>query len=126
MRKHGWRTPEWKLIVALEPDFHGKPEVELYNLVADPGENENLADKESGVVRMLRDRMDAWIEKREQETGLTNPMFTNLQWHGTGHEGPFTSSEAAYNALYIGSPKTARKLQARDAAESDETSGGEP
>ena len=29
MRKHGWRTPQWKLIVALEPDFHFKPEVEL-------------------------------------------------------------------------------------------------
>ena len=25
MRKHGWRTPEWKLIHALEPDFHCKP-----------------------------------------------------------------------------------------------------
>jgi len=36
MRKHGWRTPEWKLIHALEPDFHFKPEVELYNLVDDP------------------------------------------------------------------------------------------
>src|SRR5690606_14340672 len=24
MRKHGWRTPHWKLIVALEPDFHFK------------------------------------------------------------------------------------------------------
>ena len=33
MRKHGWRTPEWKLMVALEPDFHFKPEIELYNLV---------------------------------------------------------------------------------------------
>lgn len=37
MRKHGWRTPEWKLIQALEPDFHFKPEIELYNLVTDPG-----------------------------------------------------------------------------------------
>ncbi|MBZ5562247.1 MAG: nucleotidyl transferase AbiEii/AbiGii toxin family protein, partial [Acidobacteriia bacterium] len=46
MRKHGWRTPEWKLIHALEPDFHFKPEVELYNLVSDPGENINLAEKE--------------------------------------------------------------------------------
>ena len=27
MRKHGWRTPRWKLIVALEPDFHFKPPV---------------------------------------------------------------------------------------------------
>ena len=38
MRKHGWRTPEWKLIVALEPDFHFKPTVELYNLIEDPDE----------------------------------------------------------------------------------------
>ena len=45
MRKHGWRTPEWKLIVALEPDFHFKPEVELYNLIQDPGETTNLADQ---------------------------------------------------------------------------------
>ena len=37
MRKHGWRTPEWKLIEALEPDFHFKPPVELYNLAEDPG-----------------------------------------------------------------------------------------
>ena len=44
MRKHGWRTPEWKLIRALEPDFHFKPSVELYNLIHDPDENENLAD----------------------------------------------------------------------------------
>ena len=46
MRKHGWRTPEWKLIHALEPDFHFKPEVELYNLVQDPEENTNLAEQE--------------------------------------------------------------------------------
>ena len=39
MRKHGWRTPEWKLIEALEPDFHFKPPVELYNLIEDPEEN---------------------------------------------------------------------------------------
>ena len=39
MRKHGWRTPQWKLIEALEPDFHFKPAVELYNLVEDPDEN---------------------------------------------------------------------------------------
>ena len=114
MRKHGWRTPEWKLMVALEPDFHFKPEVELYNLVHDPGEFVNLADKEPAVVEMLKGRMAAWIAKREKETGNTNPMYTNLNWHGGagGHEGPFTSSEQAYNTMHIGSADQARRLQA--------------
>ncbi|MEZ4617056.1 MAG: sulfatase-like hydrolase/transferase [Caldilineaceae bacterium] len=54
MRKHGWRTPQWKLMIALEPDFHFKPEVELYNLVEDPEENNNVAAQQPGVVAMLR------------------------------------------------------------------------
>lgn len=116
MRKHGWRTPEWKLMVALEPDFHFKPEVELYNLVRDPGENENLAEKEPGMVAALRKRMEDWIARREKETGTRNPMFTNLQWHGSkDHQGPFTSSQQAYDTLHIGDPGAAARLQARDA-----------
>ena len=42
---------EWKLIVALEPDFHFKPPVELYNLITDPDENNNLAETEPDIVR---------------------------------------------------------------------------
>ena len=49
--------PEWKLIHALEPDFHFKPEVELYNLITDPGENHNLAEKEPEIVALLEARM---------------------------------------------------------------------
>ena len=113
MRKHGWRTPEWKLIVALEPDFHFKPEVELYNLVEDPEENVNLARREPEVVRMLQNRMEAWIARRERETGKTNPMGTNLNWHRTpGYDGPFRTSEDAYNTLHIGSARAAERLQA--------------
>jgi arylsulfatase A-like enzyme len=116
MRKHGWRTPEWKLIVALEPDFHFKPTVELYNLVTDPGETENLAEREPGIVAALRARMDAWILKRTEARGVENPMLTNLNWHGSKtHEGPFTSSQQAYDTLHIGDPGTAARLQARDA-----------
>src|SRR6185503_7236738 len=74
MRKYGWRTPEWKLIVALEPDFHFKPPVELYNLIEDPLENNNLAKVRPDVVKLLRGRMKAWIAKRERETGLPNPI----------------------------------------------------
>jgi arylsulfatase A-like enzyme len=113
MRKHGWRTPEWKLIHALEPDFHFKPEVELYNLIIDPGEENNLAEKEPEVVAMLESRMQAHIAKREKETGRTNPIYTNTNWHGRG-TGPFESSQQAYDTLYIGSPKSAEALQARE------------
>lgn len=114
MRKHGWRTPEWKLIHALEPDFHFKPEVELYNLVEDPEEMHNLAKKEKKIVATLEERMREWIAKREKETGRANPMTTNLTWHGADAiGGPFTSSQQAYDTLHIGDPDAARRLQAR-------------
>jgi arylsulfatase A-like enzyme len=112
MRKHGWRTPEWKLMVALEPDFHFKPQIELYNLVKDPLESNNLVESEPEIVNTLRRRMEAWISRREKETGRTNPMYTNLNWHGTAHEGPFTTSQQAYDTLHIGSVRVANRLQA--------------
>jgi arylsulfatase A-like enzyme len=116
MRKHGWRTPEWKLHVALEPDFHFKPEVELYNLVQDPNEEQNLAEQEPEVVAALKARMDAWIARRKGESASENPMDTNLLWHGHDEVGgPFTSSQQAYDTLHIGDPGAAARLQARDA-----------
>ncbi len=95
MRKHGIRTTEWKFFEALEPDFHNKPPVELYNLVEDPLELNNLADKEPGMVKELRRRMNAWIKKRTKQTGKGNPI---LDYHiGTDRR--------------IGSVATANKLQ---------------
>ncbi len=111
MRKHGWRTPHWKLIEALEPDFHFKPTVELYNLVEDPAENHNLAESEPEMVALLRQRMLNHIARREKETGRPNPIYTNLGWHGHG-DAPFKSSQEAYDTLHIGSPQAAEKLQA--------------
>jgi arylsulfatase A-like enzyme len=112
MRKHGWRTPQWKLIVALEPDVHFKPPVELYNLIEDPDENNNLAESEPEVVEMLRNRMEAWIARREQETGLPNPIYHQGDWHGHEGLGSFTSSQQAYDTLHIGDPGQAARLQA--------------
>ena len=113
MRKHGWRTPQWKLMIALEPDFHFKPRVELYNLVEDPLELKNLANREKAVVAMLEERMLAHIAEREKATNAPNPMYTNLQWHGAQtHEGPFESSQQAYDTLHIGSVGAANRLQA--------------
>lgn len=98
MRKRGWRTAEWKLIEALEPDFHGKPPVELYNLVADPGELTNLAEAEPAMVETLRGRMRAWLDRRMAETGKPDPIL--------GYELGL--------GLKIGSIKMARDLQAQE------------
>lgn len=97
MRKQGWRTPVWKFWEALEPDFHGKPPVELYNLVEDPEESVNLARKEPQVVELLRARMNAWIAAREAKTGKKS----NIMNYQLGTD------------LYIGSIATAKNLQAR-------------
>ena len=113
MRKHGWRTPEWKLIVALEPDFHFKPPVELYNLIQDPDENNNLVDEHPDIVNVLETRMKNWILQREQETGLTNPIMTQGDWHGKKGIGPFKTSEQAYNTMHIGDAGAAARLQAK-------------
>ena len=113
MRKHGWRTPEWKLMIALEPDFHFKPEVELYNLIADPHEDRNVASKHPDIVATLRARMEAFIAKREKETGIQNPMLDQGDWHGHSGVGAFKTSQQAYDTLHIGDPKAAAKLQAK-------------
>lgn len=112
MRKHGWRTPEWKLIIALEPDFHFKPEVELYNLQNDPDENENLAETHPEIVADLKARMENWIAQRESETGLPNPIHHQGDWHGHEGLGAFKTSQQAYDTLHIGDPNQAAKLQA--------------
>ena len=120
MRKHGWRTPEWKLIQALEPDFHFKPEIELYNLVKDPGENQNLAAKEPEMVALLTSRMERWIAKREAETGFTNPMYTQENWHGNSNVGTFKTSQEAYETLFIGAVKDGERLQAGEVNNDEE------
>jgi arylsulfatase A-like enzyme len=111
MRKHGWRTPQWKFMMALEPDFHFKPPVELYNLVEDPEENHNLADTCPDVVDLLKSRMETWIACRERETGLPNPIYNQGDWHGHAGVGPFQTSQQAYDTLHIGDPAQAAKLQ---------------
>ncbi len=97
MRKQGWRTPIWKFWEAMEPDFHGKPPVELYNLVEDPQESVNLASKEPGVVNLMRERMNAWIAERERRTG----KISNIKNYELGL------------GKRIGSIATAKNLQAR-------------
>jgi arylsulfatase A-like enzyme len=74
MRKRGWRTPEWKLIEALEPDIYGKPPVELYHLAEDAGEQINLAEERPEVAARLRAGRDHYVGERLAETGLPDPL----------------------------------------------------
>jgi arylsulfatase A-like enzyme len=97
MRKQGWRTPTWKFWQALEPDFHNKPPIELYNLIEDPAESRNLANERPEIVKYMRNRMNAWIEKRGKETRKPNPIL---------------DYKIGLNK-YIGSIASAKKLQAR-------------
>ena len=82
-----------------------------YNLVEDPEENSNVAEENPDIVALLKARMDAWIAKREAETGLTNPIHNQGDWHGTEDIGSFKTSQHAYDTLHIGDPTQAAKLQ---------------
>ncbi|GAA3326145.1 hypothetical protein GCM10020331_060860 [Ectobacillus funiculus] len=75
--------------------------------------NNNVAQQESHTVAMLQKRMKDYIAKREEQTGRTNPMFTNTNYHGQG-DGPIKTSEEAYEKLYLGSITSARAIQAKE------------
>jgi arylsulfatase A-like enzyme len=67
--KRGLRTARWKFINSIEPDFHGRPMQELYDLERDPDEQQNLASELPELVRELETRLNAWVAQRLTETG---------------------------------------------------------
>jgi arylsulfatase A-like enzyme len=75
LRKRAWRTPEWKLIRALEEDIYGTPNTELYHLKSDPREQQNLAEQRPEIVAELGEAMDGWVHRRLAETGLPDPSI---------------------------------------------------
>ena len=61
--------PQWKLIDALEPDFHFKPPVELYNLVEDPGETSQPGRdgaEDGGCPAQAHGRLDRPARERDR------------------------------------------------------------
>lgn len=64
------RQGDYKLL-----QFYAKPRVELYNLKNDPGEQNNLADKEPAKVAELQKKLDAW----KQEVRAETPVLTNTK-----------------------------------------------
>ena len=70
-----------------------------------------LAEERPEVVAFLRAEMDAWIARREAETGLPNPMHHQGDWHGHAGVGAFKTSQQAYDTMHIGDVSLAAKLQ---------------
>ena len=75
MKKRGWQTKKWKLIVETggTPAVYNTPEMELYDLDEDPDEVYNLAEEADEVVARLRNDMDTFLQRRLAETGLPDP-----------------------------------------------------
>ncbi len=67
--KRGLRTERWKFINSLEPDRHGRPMQELFDLQNDPQEQRNVIEQQGEVARELEARLNAWVARRLAETG---------------------------------------------------------
>lgn len=69
--KRGMRTKQWKFIDSLEPDPHGRPMQELFDLHADPDEQRNLIEERPEAARELEAKLHDWVKRRLEETGRT-------------------------------------------------------
>jgi arylsulfatase A-like enzyme len=75
--KWSLRTNRYKFILARENGIEGGPERELYDLLADPKEENNLAMKTPSVVDELESELEKWISDRLQANGKTeDPLRT--------------------------------------------------
>ena len=77
MKKRGWQTKKWKLIVETggTPTVYNTPDLELYDLDEDPDEVYNLAEEADVVVARLKADMEAFLQRRLAETGLPDPTL---------------------------------------------------
>ncbi len=74
MKKRALRTERWKAIFSLEPDFHDRPAVELYDLLVDPGERCNLAAARPHVVEELREALERRLSERMAASDRPDPF----------------------------------------------------
>lgn len=67
--KRAMRIERWKFIDSIEPDPHGRPMQELFDLLADPAEQHNVIADHPDAARKLEDRLHAWVKCRMDEVG---------------------------------------------------------
>lgn len=83
------RTQRWKLLHASgfgNETFKGKPKFELYDMTADPLEQQDLTQERPDVVEMMRNKYEQWFK----DVGSTRPdNYAPPRIHiGTDHENP--------------------------------------
>jgi arylsulfatase A-like enzyme len=64
------RAGDWKLI-----EFYDEEKVELYNLGEDPGERNDLAAREPGRTKKLREQLAAWQKSVGAKMAPRNPAW---------------------------------------------------
>lgn len=69
----GLRTSRWKYLRSYDPGIYGRTDPQLYDVLADPDEQLNLAGAHPDVVADLDGRMRRWLD--EQLRGRPDPML---------------------------------------------------
>jgi arylsulfatase A-like enzyme len=76
--KRAIRTRRWKYIRCWDPGIYPRPFPELYDLVADPTEQHNLAEQRPDVVAELDAQLEDWIAA--QLSGAPDPMVEVVEY----------------------------------------------
>ncbi len=120
--KRAVRDHHWKFIQAYEPDPHGRPMQELFDLVNDPTEQVNLAESMPEKVAEMKARLDAWVENRLADTGRdTDPVPAQGRCGtkiGTPVEGETPGAGAT--PLHLRTAKLAADIPAPDKLNADD------
>jgi arylsulfatase len=78
--KWSLRTDSHKFIMARMPDLYGTPMRELYDLVADPEEEHNIAEEQPQIAASMEAELERWIAERLQALGRSEDPLVE---HGT-------------------------------------------
>ena len=75
----------WKLILCYDGQIEGwgldtqedmrKQPIRLYDIIQDPLENVNLADKYPGIVNQLHHKIESWFPLQKRKVFMNNQLY---------------------------------------------------